>query len=102
MKKISILLSVLILSACASPSETMTQEQVSMLSDLQLCEYRNNYSTNNKLEIEIGRRNLDCSKESVYCLKRGHKKDDPDFNTCRNTSRTMDNLMDLGGMILSR
>lgn len=83
------------------PTEKMTKEEVSQLSSLQLCRYKRNYADETKLEIELGKRDLDCSDEGLYCLKRGIEPMNPQYESCRNTSRMIDNAMSLGNMILN-
>lgn len=64
----------LLASACQpipSPATTMSPEQISQLSNQQLCELKNSYVWEQKTEVEIGKRNLNCDPDYNECLAKG-------------------------------
>ncbi len=73
MKRTVCVILLLALSSCASPTFQMTPEQVAGLSDDQLCNYRNNYRGETKMNAEIERRGLNCDRHYRECLKRGNQ-----------------------------
>ncbi len=73
MRYLLILAPMLLLAACASPTFQMSPEQIATLSDDQLCAYKNNYRNETKLELEIGRRQLNCNRFYRECLNRGNQ-----------------------------
>jgi hypothetical protein len=75
-------IAILGLSGCASPAVDMTQQQVSSLSDDQLCNLKNSYSWESKTEVEIGTRNLNCDPAYRQCLLQGFKKNTPEITLC--------------------
>lgn len=84
MKKLIIISSALLLGACASPAQNMSPQQVSQLSDLQLCQLKNSYAYEQKTEIEIGKRNLNCHPAYMECASRGLKNGTPEMSLCAN------------------
>lgn len=83
MKRLTTILTITMLSGCAtSPALQMSPEQVSMLSNAQLCELHNNYSPVSTTEVEIGRRNLNCDPAINECIGRGNKMGTPAMALC--------------------
>jgi len=82
MKKIITLSTIILLGACASPAQNMTSDEVSQLSDLQLCQFKNTYAYEQKTEIEIGKRNLNCDPAYMECASRGLKNSTPEMSLC--------------------
>jgi hypothetical protein len=79
---------VLIVSACAeSPATTMTPQQISTLSNTQLCGLHNNYAWDQATEMEIGRRNLICDPAYIECSNRGNKPGTPAMALCMDQLR---------------
>lgn len=72
----------LLLSGCESPATSMTQEQVSGLSNEQLCSLKSSYPWEQKTELEIGKRNLNCDPAYNECLGRGNQPNTPAMTTC--------------------
>lgn len=71
-----------LLTACASPAERMTVEQVSSLTDVQLCQINNGYRPEPKVLTEIGSRNLNCDPAVTQCMAQGVRKDNPLMPLC--------------------
>jgi len=84
--KYLILWAVLGLAACASPAAQMTPEQISSLSNQQLCNLKNNYLWDQNTEVEIGRRNLNCDPVYNECVQRGAESG-PELSLCMNQIR---------------
>lgn len=76
-----------ILSGCGSPAQQMTPQQISMLSNEQLCQLKNSYPWEQNTEIEIGRRNLNCDPAYNECIGRGNKPNTPAMAMCINQLR---------------
>lgn len=72
----------LFVAACASPATKMTEHQVSQLSDLQLCQLKNSYSYEQKTEVEIGKRNLNCHPAYMQCRQNGYDNNSQEIHTC--------------------
>lgn len=73
MRILAVFILVLAVSACASPTFQMSPEQIASLSDDQICNYKNNYRDETKLELEIARRGgLNCNRFYRECLNRGN------------------------------
>lgn len=85
-------LAVLALIGCASPTFTMTSEQVRALSDEQICTYKNNYRDETKLEAEIARRNLNCNRYYRECLARGNQPGTQSMDFCMDVLRENERL----------
>lgn len=77
-----LLISLLSLTACTSPAVTMTQAQVASLSNQQLCDLKNTYPYEQKTEVEIGRRNLNCDPVFNYCRIQGIEPNTPAMGMC--------------------
>lgn len=77
----------LILAACSSmmdsPTKNMTAEQISFLSDERLCELQANSNFEPKLEVELGKRNVECTQEFLSCKRQGYKPGTPTFQNCK-------------------
>lgn len=75
----------LILTACAgvSPTDTMTPEQISSLSDERLCSLQSHYDFEPKLEVEIGKRDIECTEEFLSCKRQGYIQKTPQFENCK-------------------
>lgn len=73
---------VLGLNACTSPAVNMTEYQVSQLSDLQLCQLKNSYAYEQKTEIELGKRNLNCHPAYMQCRQSGYDNNSQEIHTC--------------------
>jgi hypothetical protein len=71
-----------LLYGCASPAQQMTPQQVSMLANKQLCDLHNAYPWEQKTEMEIGRRNLNCDPAFNECLNQGNKPGTPAMGLC--------------------
>jgi|GEM_PF-2578527 len=85
MKKILLGLSVFVLlTGCASPAAKMSQRDITNLSNQQLCGLNNNYGWEEKTQIEIGRRNLNCDPVFNECANRGLKPNTPEIALCMN------------------
>jgi hypothetical protein len=82
MKRYLQLLPLIILSACASPAAQMTPEQVSNLSNQQLCELTWNYPYEQKTQVEIGKRKINCDPVYIECDNSGVKPGTPGFMLC--------------------
>jgi hypothetical protein len=76
-----------LLSGCMSPAARMSQEDISSLSNQQLCGLNNSYGWEEKTQIEIGRRNLNCDPVFNECLNRGSKPNTPEMALCTNQIR---------------
>ena len=72
----------LLVTACASPAQNMSVEQVSQLSDVQLCQLRGAYMYEPKTETEIGRRNLNCHPAYLECSNQGLQNGTPEMTLC--------------------
>lgn len=83
MKKTTAILTTILLAGCVtSPAVQMTSQEVSQLSNRQLCELRNNYPWEQNTEIEIGRRNLNCDPAENECLAQGNRPGTPAMALC--------------------
>ncbi len=80
--KITLGLIVTLLSGCYSPAAEMSPQQISMMSDMQLCQLKNSYPWEQNTEIEIGRRNLNCDPAYNECLSQGHRPNSPAMAMC--------------------
>lgn len=87
MIKNKFLLALFLLSACGSPAKQMTPQQISMLSNQQLCELKNRYAWEQNTEIEIGRRNLNCDPAFNECIEKGNKPNTPAMGICVEQTR---------------
>ncbi len=58
-------------TGCASPAVEMTPQQISQLTDQQICNLHNGFTWETKTELEIGRRNLNCDPDFNLCVARG-------------------------------
>lgn len=72
----------LMVVGCASPAVNMTPEQISMLSDNQLCQLQSSYGWEAKTETEIGRRQLNCDPAYRTCIAQGYTPNTPEANGC--------------------
>lgn len=72
----------LIVSSCVSPATNMSPDQISQLSSQQLCELRNTYGWEQKTEIEIGKRDLNCDPDYNECLAKGADPKTPAMAYC--------------------
>ncbi|PZO86701.1 MAG: hypothetical protein DI626_05805 [Micavibrio aeruginosavorus] len=97
MKKFVPFLLLILVSACASPAKDMTAEQVSHLSDEQLCDMSKSYAFEAKIEVEIGKRDLQCTDEYLACKRQGYKPRTPDFENCQNYQSMMGSASKLLG-----
>lgn len=77
----------LLLNGCESPAASMTPQQVSQLSNDQLCDLKNSYPWEQNTELEVGKRNLICDPAYNQCLGQGNKPDSPNMTTCINQLR---------------
>lgn len=82
MKRLLSLACIMLVAACASPAEQMTMQEVSQLSDKQLCELKRTYRWEKKTELEIGKRNLNCDPDYIECSSRGVKPNSPEMAVC--------------------
>lgn len=82
MNKYFYLIPALILSGCVSPAASMTQEQVATFSNQQLCELTWNYPYEQKTQLEIGRRGLNCDPVYIECDNSGLEPGTPAFTLC--------------------
>ena len=83
MKKLILpIILILGLAACASPAVNMSPEQVSQLSNDQLCQLKNSYAWEQKTEVEIGKRNLNCDPIYNQCRYQGHEDGSPQLASC--------------------
>lgn len=88
MKKILLGLSVLVLlTGCESPAARMSPRDIASLSNQQLCVLNNGYGWEEKTQIEIGRRNLNCDPVFNECVSRGIKPNTSDMALCMNEIR---------------
>ncbi len=92
MHKFSLLIMVLSICACASPTFQMSPEQVASLSDDQLCTYSNNYRGETKMNAEIARRNLNCDRYYRECLRRGNQPETGAMKFCMDILRENNRL----------
>lgn len=85
MKFFTLLITAAVLTGCAtaSPTQTMSEDQISKLSDRQICNIRVNHLFETKLELEIGKRGLECSEEYHFCKERGLTQATPEFQNCK-------------------
>lgn len=86
-KNYLLIFAVLSLTACVSPAAQMTPEQLSTLSNQQLCNLKNNYLWDQNTEIEVGRRNLNCDPIYNECLLRGAEPNGAEMALCMNQIR---------------
>ncbi len=70
-KELMIFSMTVFLAGCASPIESMTAQQVSTLSDSQLCYSDGIHRKGEKTRQEIQRRNLNCDPAFRYCMDSG-------------------------------
>ena len=91
-KKILVIAAVGFLAACASPTFQMTPTQVSSLSDEQLCQYKNGYRAETKLEAEVSRRGLNCNRFHRECLARGNQPGTQAMDFCMDLLRENERL----------
>lgn len=78
----------LLLAGCVeSPAKTMTPQQISSLSNTQLCELSNNYEWDQNTEIEIGKRDLICDPAYIECSNQGHALGTPAMALCMDQLR---------------
>lgn len=88
MKKWLLMTGFIALAACSttqvSPTKTMTEEQISHLSDETLCDLQSSSQFEPKLEVEIGKRDLECTKEFLACKRKGFTPKTPTFENCKN------------------
>lgn len=87
-----ILIAVLGLSACASPTFNMTDGQIRSLSDDQLCSFHNSYRAEARTEDEIAARGLNCDRFYRECLRRGNKPNTEPMNFCMDILRQNERL----------
>jgi hypothetical protein len=87
MNKYFYLIPALILSGCVSPAANMTPEQVATFSNQQLCELTWNYPYEQKTQLEIGRRGLNCDPVYIECDNSGLEPGTPAFTLCMNNIR---------------
>lgn len=73
---------VLILAGCASPTLTMTDQEISALNDSQLCNYQNNYGPDVRRDQEVARRGLICDPYVRQCMARGNQPGTPQMDFC--------------------
>lgn len=76
------LVSLLLLTACASPVRGMAPQQVAELSDYQLCRLSVGYRYEPNTEGEIARRGLVCTSETVQCMSQGINPENPAMGFC--------------------
>ena len=81
-KRLMPVILVLGLSACTSPTANMPQASISQLSNNQLCQLQGAYMFEPKLEVEIGKRNLNCDPAFNHCLQQGTKPNTPQMLLC--------------------
>lgn len=67
-----------------SPTRDMTEEQISHLSDERLCDLQSRSQFEPKLEVEIGKRDIECTKEFLACKRQGYTPKTPTFENCKN------------------
>jgi hypothetical protein len=77
----------LVLTACQSPTATMHPQQVSQLSNQQLCNLKNSYPWEQNLELELGKRGLNCDPDFNECRNRGIDTSSPAMASCINDIR---------------
>ncbi|OFW88083.1 MAG: hypothetical protein A3B66_07140 [Alphaproteobacteria bacterium RIFCSPHIGHO2_02_FULL_46_13] len=90
-----------VLSGCVtqqdSPTKNMTEEQISHLADERLCDLQANSNFEPKLEVEIGKRDIECTKEFLSCKRQGYTPKTPAFENCKNfesVKSTATNIID--------
>ncbi len=81
-KKIMIFTLAMFLAGCASPIESMTPQQISALSDSQLCYSDGIHRRGEKARQEIQRRNLNCDPDYRYCVESGFSPGTNQFLGC--------------------
>lgn len=88
MNKLILTAILLVLAGCStvqlSPTKDMTEEQISHLSDERLCDLQANSQFEPKLEVEIGKRDIECTKEFLACKRQGYTPKTPTFENCKN------------------
>jgi hypothetical protein len=72
------------LTGCESPAARMSPHDIASLSNQQLCSLNNSYGWEEKTQIEIGRRNLNCDPIFNECINRGTKQNTPEMALCIN------------------
>jgi hypothetical protein len=87
MKHLLTIAAVLALTACASPTLKMTDQEIASLNDSQLCDYKNNYSQDDRRDREIARRGLICDPYARECLARGNTPGSEAMGFCVATLR---------------
>ncbi len=81
------MIALLCLGACQSPAVGMSPQELSSLSNEQLCSLQLSYPWEQKTEMEIGRRNLNCDPAFNQCLGQGHQPSSPGMTSCINQVR---------------
>jgi hypothetical protein len=92
MKYFTVLITLLTLTACASPVMKMSDAEVKSLSDDQLCRYDNAYRSEARTTREIARRNLNCDPAFRTCLKRGNTPNTDAMKFCMDIIRENERL----------
>lgn len=87
MKRFLAIAAVLALTACASPTLKMTDQEIAALNDSQLCNYKNNYGADVRRDNEIARRGLICDPYERECLLQGNRPGTQAMNFCVATLR---------------
>ncbi len=85
MKKILAITAILMLAGCASPTMKMSDQQIASLGDDQLCNYKNNYREEPRLNAEMARRGLqplECNPKFRECARRGNQPGTEAMNFC--------------------
>lgn len=94
----------IVLAGCASmqqsPTKNMTAEQISYLSDERLCDLQANSQFEPKLEVEIGKRDIECTKEFLSCKRQGYKPKTPTFENCKNFENVKSMTTDIVGDVI--
>lgn len=80
-------LTVIGLTACASPVRSMSPAQIASLSDYQLCRLSVGYRYEPNTEAEISRRGLVCTSETVDCMGQGIGQGNPAMGFCVTAAR---------------
>lgn len=97
MIRIFAIAAVLTLTACASPTMKMSDQQIMSLSDDQLCSYKNSYREEPRLNAELNARGLggmECNRHYRNCLKRGNQPNTEAMNFCMDVLRDNERLRD--------
>lgn len=81
-KKFTALSLVILLGACSSPAQNMTEHQISQLSDIQLCQLKSSYAYEPKTEVEIGKRQINCHPAYLECEQKGFKRGTAELSIC--------------------